>query len=168
MSGLVRIILHWTAGGAVASILDKAHYHFIYEQTGRVMAGDLPPEENIRTNDHIYGAHTLKLNTGSIGVAFAGMAQAQQLPFWPGPCPLLASQIEAGCRHIADLCRRYRIEVTRRTVLTHAEVQPTLGVPQRGKWDIRWLPGMTAVGQAVAVGDDLRSRIAAGLKDLPR
>jgi hypothetical protein len=168
VSKLVRIILHWTAGGPVASVLDKQNYHFIYDQTGRVMAGDLPPEENITTNDHIYGAHTLRLNTGSIGVAFAGMAQAQEVPFRAGPHPLLTGQIEAGCRHIADLCRRYRIEVTRRTVLTHAEVQPTLGVRQRGKWDIRWLPGMKTVGEAVAVGDVLRSRIAAELKDLPR
>jgi hypothetical protein len=168
MTALVRIILHWTAGGPVASDLDKAHYHFIYEQTDQVMAGDLPPEENITTNDHIYGAHTRRLNTGSIGVAFAGMAQAQQVPFRPGPCPLLAPQIEAGCRHVAQLCRRYAIAVTRRTVLTHAEVQPTLGIAQRGKWDIRWLPGMTAVGEAVAVGDMLRSRIAAELKGLPR
>lgn len=159
MSGLVRIVVHWTGGGSRASVLDKKHYHFLYEQDGKVVAGDLPPEENIRTNDHIYGAHTRSLNTGSIGVSFCGMARAQPSPFFAGPHPLTMAQIEAGCRHIAGLAKRYGIAVDRRTILTHAEVQPTLGVKQSGKWDIRWLPGMTAIGDAVALGDRLRDLI---------
>jgi hypothetical protein len=161
---LIRIILHWTGGGPVASALDKKHYHFLYEQSGRVVRGEQPAEENIRTNDHIYAPHTFQLNTGSIGVAFCGMAQAQPSPFWAGPHPLTEVQIEAGCRHVAGLARRYGIPLTRRTILTHAEVQPTLGVRQKGKWDIRWLPTMTAIGGAIEVGDQLRALIGRDLK----
>lgn len=53
--------------------------------------------------------------------------------------------------------------MTRRTVLSHAEVQPTLGIRQRGKWDIAWLPGMAKPGDPVAVGDRLREQVAAAL-----
>ncbi|PZQ99937.1 MAG: N-acetylmuramoyl-L-alanine amidase [Cereibacter sphaeroides] len=159
MAGLIRIIIHWTAGGPKASIEDKSHYHFLYEQSGRVIRGDQPPEENIRTNDHIYAPHTLSLNTGSIGVSFCAMALAQPFPLFVGSYPLTDPQLEAGLVHIGQLCRRYSIPVTRRTVLTHAEVQPTLGIKQKGKWDIRWLPGMTAIGDAVEIGDQLRARI---------
>lgn len=161
MSGLVRIIIHWTAGDWVASALDKEHYHFLYERNLRVVAGDLPPEENIRTNDGIYGAHTRALNTGSIGVAFCGMLNAQSSPLVWGPRPLAMEQIDFGCRHIAGLARKYGIPVTRTTILTHAEVQPTLGVMQRGKWDIRCLPGDKKIRPAVEVGDILREKIAA-------
>jgi hypothetical protein len=159
MAGLTRIILHWTGGGPKASVLDKRHYHFMAEGDGRIVRGDLPPEENISTADEIYGAHTRALNTGSIGFAFCGMAAAQPSPLFLGSHPLNDVQLQAGLDHVAGLCRRYGIPVTRRTVLTHAEVQPTLGIAQRGKWDIRWLPGMTAIGDAVAIGDRLRARI---------
>lgn len=158
-TGLTRIIIHWTGGGPKASVLDKAHYHFLYQQGGSVVAGDLPPEENIRTDDSIYGAHTRAMNTGSIGVSFCGMSLAQPVPLFVGPHPLTMPQIEAGCRHIAALARRYGIAVDRRTILTHAEVQPTLGVRQAGKWDIRWLPGMKSIGDAVQIGDKLRAMI---------
>lgn len=159
MTGLVRIILHWTAGGPRASVHDKRFYHFLTEATGRIVRGDHAPEDNISTRDHIYGAHTRALNTGSIGHAFCGMAMAQPAPLFLGSYPLNEVQLQAGLDHVASLCRRYGIPVTRRTVLTHAEVQPTLGVAQRGKWDIRWLPGMTKIGDAVAIGDLLRERI---------
>lgn len=159
MAGLTRIILHWTAGGPKASVLDKQHYHFLAEADGRIVRGDLPPEENITANDHIYAAHTRALNTGSIGFSFCGMAGAEPSPLFLGSHPLNEVQLQAGLEHVASLCRRYGIPVTRRTVLTHAEVQPTLGIAQRGKWDIRWLPGMKAIGDAVTIGDLLRARI---------
>jgi hypothetical protein len=159
MAELQRIILHWTGGGPKASSLDKRHYHFLTEASGRIVRGDLPPEANISTGDNSYSAHTRALNTGSIGFAFCGMAMAQPSPLFLGSYPLNELQLQAGLDHIGSLCRRYGIPVTRRTVLTHAEVQPTLGVMQRGKWDIRWLPGMKAIGDAVAVGDVLRARI---------
>lgn len=67
---------------------------------------------------------------------------------------------------VAALCCRYSIPVTRETVLSHAEVQPTLKVAQKGKWDIAWIPGMAAPGDPVAVGDELRRRIVAAQKGM--
>jgi len=63
----------------------------------------------------------------------------------------------------ARLCGQYAIPVQYDTVLSHAEVQRTLKVTQRGKWDITWLPGMTQVGDPVAVGDGLRDRVIEAL-----
>lgn len=151
--------MHWTAGGPSASALDKQHYHFLYQQDLSIIKGNLPPEENIRTNDGVYGAHTRMLNTGSIGVAFCGMMGARDLPLTFGPHPLTWDQIKVGCAHIAQLADRYKIPVTRQCVLTHAEVQPTLGVRQNGKWDIRVLPGDKLLRNAVTVGDELRDKI---------
>ena len=75
------------------------------------------------------------------------MVGAVERPFNAGRYPITPAQVDALARLCADLCRDYTIPVTRKTVLTHAEVQPTLGITQRGKWDVSWLPGMGARGQ---------------------
>ena len=106
-----------------------------------------------------YAAHTLRLNTGSIGIAMCGMRDAKEHPFEAGPSPINETQFTAFCRVIADLCVEYSIPVTPMTVLTHAEVQPTLGVQQRGKWDISRLPWKPKLRGSRAVGDYMRYRI---------
>lgn len=164
MSHFAGIVMHWTAGGANASEVDKEHYHFIVQQDGQVVAGDHTPEDNLSTGDGDYAAHTLMANTGRIGVSLCGMLGAQERPFKPGAAPITWSQIEAFCGLVAELCRKYQIPVTRTTVLSHAEVQPTLRIQQRGKWDIAWLPGMTAVGDPVEIGDRLRATILKHMK----
>jgi hypothetical protein len=45
--------------------------------------------------------------------------------------------------------------VIRQTVLTHAEVQRTPGIKQKGKWNIMGLPGVAAAGDAIERGDRL-------------
>lgn len=162
-----RIILHWTAGTNKASKLDKQHYHFIVEGDGTVVAGDLPPEANLSTKDGTYAAHTLNCNTGSIGVALAAMAGAREAPFTAGRFPITPQQPKALARLVAKLCQSYSIPVTRETVLTHAEVQPTLKIAQRGKWDITWLPGMSKPEGAVQTGDWLRGLIKAEMPAKP-
>lgn len=162
MGALKRIVFHWTAGTSAVSALDRAHYHYVISGDGIVVEGDHAPNDNIPPLRD-YAAHTLSLNSGSIGVALAGMAQSAELPFAPGPWPITDAQIDALVSLLARLCRQHDIAVTRQTVLSHAEVQPTLGVAQRGKWDISWLPGMSAVGDPVEVGDKIRSRVLAEL-----
>jgi N-acetyl-anhydromuramyl-L-alanine amidase AmpD len=157
---LKRIVMHWTAGGPSASGLDREHYHFIVQQDGAVVKGKWAPEDNISTGDGKYAAHTLNCNTGAIGVSLCGMAGAIERPFAAGSAPLRQSQVAVMCSLVAKLCRQYGIPVTRQTVLSHAEVQPTLGIQQRGKWDIAWLPGMDKPGDPVAVGDRLRHDIS--------
>jgi N-acetyl-anhydromuramyl-L-alanine amidase AmpD len=151
--------MHWTAGTHVVSASDRKHYHFIVAGDGSVVSGTHRPEDNISTADNHYAAHTRACNTGSIGVAVAAMHGAVERPFSAGGFPIREVQIDALVKLVADLCRRYGIPVTSSTVLTHAEVGPTLGIKQAGKWDIAWLPGMNAPADPLAVGNVLRALI---------
>lgn len=160
-SGLKRIVMHWTAGTYTASGLDRKHYHFLVDGKGEVVPGIHPPEHNIDVSKGNYAAHTLNCNTGAIGVAIAAMGNASEHPFVSGVYPITAKQVDVFVKVVANLCKAYGIEVTRKTVLTHAEVEPTLGIKQRGKWDITWLPGMEKPGDPVKIGDHLRERILA-------
>lgn len=164
MAGLTRIHLHWTAGGHRPTDLDRSHYHYLIDSAGDVHKGRWPVGANIAPRPGAYAAHTLNANTGAIGVGLCGMLGAVERPFSAGKAPLTAAQVDAAARLVADLCRQHSIPVTRRTVLTHAEVQPTLGIAQRGKWDITWLPGMDRPGEPVAVGDVLRRMISEAMK----
>ena len=155
-----RIIIHWTGGANTASEVDLQHYHRVIDGAGRVHAGKHPISANAgKLVPGQYAAHTLNCNTGSIGVAIAAMAGANERPFSPGKFPITVAQEAALTALLLDLCREYQIPVTRETVLTHAEVQPTLMIAQRGKWDITWLPGMDRPGAPLAVGDVLRQRV---------
>jgi hypothetical protein len=162
-----RIIMHWTAGGHKANATDKRHYHFIVDGDGTVVAGNHAPEANevIRDpmNGSTYAAHTRGLNTGSIGVAVAAMAGATEAPFNAGAAPITERQLTAFCGLVARLAKQYGIAVTERTILTHAEVQPVLGIRQAGKWDITWLPGMDKPSDARGVGAQLRLQINAAM-----
>lgn len=155
-----RIIGHWTAGGGRASDLDRRHYHRLIEHDGTVVIGTEAIEDNIVTSDGDYAAHTLRLNTGSIGIAMCGMRDAIEYPFSPGPSPINEAQFSVFCAVIADLCVEHSIPVTPETVLTHAEVETTLGVKQRGKWDIAVLPWDRSRAGSRAVGDYMRAVVA--------
>lgn len=156
---MLRIILHWSAGTHTPSALDLSHYHYVVDGAGRVHTGK-PVAANRAPLSSGYAAHTRNCNTDSIGIAVAAMAGAQERPFSAGRYPITEPQIEAFVRLAADLAREYGIPITRRTILSHAEVQPTLGIAQAGKWDIAWLPGMAGPADPVAVGDRLRAWIA--------
>jgi hypothetical protein len=156
-----RVIFHWTAGGNTPSNLDKGHYHFLIDGAGNVHKGTHPVEANRKPVKGKYAAHTLNCNTGSIGVAVCAMAGAVERPFNAGSAPITPAQVKALAGLLRDLCAQYKIPVTRETVLSHAEVQPTLGIKQRGKWDIAWLPGMKGPGDPVAVGDKIRAMVKA-------
>lgn len=156
-----RIIIHWTAGTHKVSDVDRQHYHFIIDGAGNVVAGKYAPEANAKPVAGKYAAHTLNANTGAIGVAVAAMLGAQERPFSAGKYPITTAQVDALARLVVKICDQYGIPITGRTVLTHAEVQPVLGIAQRGKWDITWLPGMTGAGDPVAVGNAIRDRARA-------
>lgn len=162
-----RTVVHWTAGAYTASALDRRHYHILIEGDGHLVLGAYPISANDSTlDDDGYAAHTRGLNTGSIGVALCAMAGATAEPFRDSPMyPVTAEQWTALTGVLADLCTRYAIPVGRRTLLTHAEVQPTLGVSQAGKWDIRVSPTdtPTRLRGAVEAGDDLRALVNAEL-----
>lgn len=158
-----RIIVHWPVGRHQASVTDRKHYHVLIEGEGNLVRGVHPISDNQSAADGVYAAHVLGLNTGSIAVALCGMLGAKESPFDAGPFPILRKQWETLPLVLADLCRRYAIPVTMQTVLTHAEVQPTLGVKQRGKWDITRLPWDPATRGALVVGNQMRAAVSAAL-----
>ncbi len=157
--GMKRIIFHWTAGSGRASALDREHYHRLVEFDGTVINGKEAIEDNIVTSDDDYAAHTLRMNTGSIGVAVCGMMDAKESPFEAGPAPITEEAFDALAQLGADLCMTYGIPVSDTTTLTHAEVEPNLGVKQRGKWDITRLPFKPELRGAKPCGDYLRKLI---------
>lgn len=118
-----RVICHWTGGDYSASALDRQHYHILIERDGNLVRGLHTIADNDFTSDGKYAAHTLGTNTGSIGVAVCCMAGAEERPFKPGTRPMSEHQWEVMAEVVAELCRRYDIAVTPRTVLGHGEVQ---------------------------------------------
>jgi hypothetical protein len=166
---IVRSITHWTAGGPRANDIDKKHYHKITNFDGTVVDGNEAIEDNIVTSDGDYAAHTLNLNTGSGGFAMAGMHGAKENPFDPGQYPITETQFEAHCRMLAQFHAEYGIlPITKQNCLTHAEVEPTLGVKQRGKWDITRLPFKPELRGAIPCGDYMRERVNAYLGVTPK
>ncbi len=163
-----RIIMHWTGGGYRASVTDRRHYHEIVEGDGARVEGDFLPEANRKIKTGKYAAHTRKLNTGSIGLAMAAMHGAIETPYKEGRYPITRKQFDAFCEMVAEYCDTYGIKVTRRTVLTHAEVQGTLGVWQRAKWDITVLPSRNGPDDAVEVGDAIRKRVQIELQKIQK
>lgn len=165
-----RIILHHTAGGLIPSAFDKKHYHRLVDGDGNVHDGLHPISANAPGKPLLsgqYAAHTRGLNTGSIGVSMACMANAH----WSDPrsCKAFPTpmQVEVMIAEVARLCRTYSIPVDRRTVLSHAEVQTTLGIAQAGKWDFDYDPfGVMDSRDPVKIGDMLRHRVQAVLGDV--
>ena len=162
MSKLERIIAHWSVTDYKADESCKRHYHFIFEGDGTEVLGRLRPEANENIADGIYCGHTLNCNQGSIGVACAAMWAPEgykQTVDDPGPKPVTKPQFEAMCRRITQLCKKYNIPVTKKTVLMHGEVQKNLGIKQRGKWDIAVLPyaGLKTIEEC---GDYMRKLVS--------
>lgn len=156
-SGLTRIHWHWTVGHHKAGPADLVHYHRVFEGDGN----ERQPFPDIKPL-----SHTLECNGGAIGLSLCGMVGAQERPFRPGPEPITLAAIAAMIGRTAHLCAEYDIPVSRYATLSHAEVQPTLGVHQKGKWDIAWLPGMNSPSLPIAVGDLLRVRVIQAIRAL--
>lgn len=156
-----RIIGHWTAGTNTVSVLDLEHYHIIVDGTGKPVRGKPSIALNQAPVKSGYAAHTLNCNSGSIGVSLAGMAGAVQSPLKVGKHPINKAQWDTMIQVMAQLARRYSIPVTPATILTHAEVQATLGIKQKGKWDIAVLPFDLSKNTAAKVGNAMRAAVTA-------
>ncbi len=158
-----RVIVHWTAGTHSASEADRGHYHVLIEGSGKPVRGKPSIKLNEAPAKAGYAAHTLNCNSGSIGVSMCCMGGAIESPFSAGKYPMTREQWEAMTSAVADLCRRYSIPVTDKTVLSHAEVQNNLGIQQRGKWDFTRLAFAPSVVGAKACGDMMRAEVRAKL-----
>jgi hypothetical protein len=162
-AAMQRIIVHWTAGGHKATTFDKGHYHILIEADGTVVRGTPTIDLNQSPVRKGYAGHTLNCNSGSIGVSLCCMAGAQENPFHAGQAPMTRLQWDKLPHVLAALCERYSITPSPKTVLSHAEVQTNLGIHQRGKIDIMWIPGMTKMGSAAKIGDQIRAATFARL-----
>jgi hypothetical protein len=158
-----RVICHWTAGGHKANSVDRKAYHILIEGDGTLMRGVHSIKDNEAPITGPYAAHCLNANSGSIGVSLCCMAGATESPFNAGPAPMTRVQWKTLATVVADLCRRYSIPVTRSTVLSHAEVQATLGIKQRNKWDFTRLAFDPEVRGALVIGNMLRAEVGAKL-----
>ena len=165
-----RIIWHHTGGAYTPNAVDRRAYHALIDGDGEVILGDSPVEANraIRSPRDIstYAAHTRGLNTGSIGIAICGMLGGE----WSNPRASRhfprPAQVQGMLRLTADWCRKYGIPPTRKNVLSHAEVELTLGVWQRNKWDFDYDPrGQLDSRDPIAIGRALRADLAAMLGD---
>lgn len=163
---MLRIIWHHTAGGYHPNAVDRAAYHRLIDGEGVVHDGLHPISANAPGKALVagqYAAHCLNLNSGSIGVAVCAMANA----VWSAPAtwthPVKAGQVDALIRETARLCVQYGITPGPRTTLSHAEVQPTLGVAQKNKWDFDYsLPGRRDGSRdPQRIGDELRAEVVA-------
>jgi hypothetical protein len=160
-ASMKRIHVHWTAGNHTASSNDTKHYHILIEGSGKLVRGDHSIKGNEKSPPLV--SHTKKANTGAIGVSMCCMAKAQESPFNAGTAPMTKVEWDRMIEVVADLARKYAIPVTPLTVLTHAEVQPNLGIAQEGKWDVTRLAFDPSIKGAKAVGDRMRLEVAVAL-----
>ena len=155
------VVCHWTAGGYDVSDHDLEAYHFVIDGAGVPHRGTfsvLDNVENLVWEPRNYAAHAKGTNSNSIGISVCCMKDAIEEPFDPGEAPMLESQWDVMVAAIAQMCLRYNIEVTPKTVLGHGEVQENLGNPQDGKWDPMCLPWQPELSKE-EVGELLRSQV---------
>lgn len=152
MGSLNKIIIHWTGGTNTPNATDLSHYHYLIDGDGAVHHGTHKPEDNIDCKDGNYARHCGGGNTGAIGVALCGMYNRKEYP-------LNRKQIEAACKLVAELCIKYGIRITSKTVLTHAEFgEAHPSSTSYGKVDINELPCVCVWG-TTAVGNWLRNKV---------
>lgn len=157
-----RIHWHWTAGAPGINPHEADSYNYVITWPDGKVVPCVPDNRQIPPLlNGAYAAHTLNANSNAIGISLDCMALAKERPFDPGKYPITKEQLEAMVRLTAVLNKKYKIAVTRETNLSHAEVQKTLKIKQKNKWDITWLPGMDKPGDPIIVGDRIRAMVQA-------
>jgi len=156
-----RIIWHHTGGQYNPNATDRRAYHQIIDGDGQVHSGQFEIAANApgQLRKGAYAAHTRHLNGGSIGVSIAAMAGGAWSDPFGGQYPVKPAQVDALMRETGRLCGVYGIEVGARTVLSHAEVQTTLGVQQSNKWDFDYDPRGGQSRDPVGIGGELRQEV---------
>ena len=152
-----HIIIHWTAGAYKPNATDLEHYHYLIDEEGKVYEGNFKPEDNENCNDGHYAAHTGGGNTGSIGISLCGMCGFVNRKS-AGKYPLTKVQCERAFKLIAELSKKYNIQITPQNVMTHYEFglkHPN--TTSAGKIDIVYLPPYPEVEQS-KIGDYIRNK----------
>ena len=156
-----RIVWHHTGGTYTPNGTDKRAYHRLIDGDGQVHDGVFTIEANApgQIRRGAYAAHVWNLNTGSIGLSICAMGQGVWSDPSGGRWPVKPVQVDALVAQTVRLSRAYGIPVNGRTVLSHAEVEPTLGVKQRNKWDFDYPVRAVQSRDPVAIGDELRQEV---------
>lgn len=154
-----RIIIHWTAGTNSPNAQEKECYHFLIDGLGNVHNGHCKPEDNENCNDGKYAAHTGGGNTGSIGVAMCGMSgYSPTKGISSTKYPLTKIQCERCFKLVAELCKKYNLQVTPQTVMTHYEFGKTHpNTSSAGKIDITCLPEYLISSEKI--GEFIRNKV---------
>ena len=169
--GVRGVVWHWTAGAKGFIEAERAVYNFLASNAGDVIDGNHSIASQVMYDwqNDVGASHTKNMNTGWIGISIDAMAGAQQRnPVVWGSNPMTWAGIDAMLAVTKEVCEEYNVPVSRWTTLSHAEVQPTLGVAQNQKWDMTLLPGDTnAFQDPVDIGDKLRARMMGAGVELP-
>lgn len=160
-----RIHLHWTGGGNSANSTDKNAYHILIEGDGKLVRGK-SIAKNVRPLPSDYAKHTKGANSASIAVSLCCMAGVKyEKDYKKTLAPVTIVQWNKSLRVIADLAKKYDILITPTKVLTHAEVEPNLKIPQNGKWDITRLSFNPKLKGYRDIGNEMRAQVAALMGD---
>lgn len=152
-----KIIIHWTAGTNQPNLIDKQHYHFMIDSLGRIYNGNYKVTDNENCKDGKYASHTGGGNTGAIGIALCGMANFRNSKNI-GRYPLTKVQCERTFKLIAELCIKYGIIISDKTVMTHYEFGlKNPKTTSRGKIDIIYLPPYSYL-KANEIGNFFRNK----------
>lgn len=155
-----RIHLHWTGGGNSANSTDRNAYHILIEGNGNLVRGK-SIAKNARPLPSDYARHTGGANSASIGVSLCCMAGVdRERDYRNTPAPMTITQWNKSFEVIADLAEKYDILITPTKVLTHAEVEPNLRIPQNGKWDITRLSFNSGLRGYRDIGNEMRAQVA--------
>jgi hypothetical protein len=159
---LNRITWHHTGGNYKPNAVDLGAYHELIDGDGEAHAGRhevLANASNASMAAGTYAAHTRALNRGNIGLSVCSMVGGT----WSNPRASRAyprpAQIDTLVQRTAHYCRFFGIDPTRRNVLSHAEVEPTLGIRQKNKWDFDYQIRSVEARDPIAIGDELRQEV---------
>lgn len=151
-----RIIIHHTAGSYIPNNTDLKSYHFLIGADGEMYKGQFSPEDNENCNDGYYAAHTLKGNTGSIGIAACcNFNFDSKYPSTSTKYPLTHKQFERICLECAKMCIKHKIDIN--NVYTHYGFDLVHNIKQ-GKVDIIYLPFKSDLNP-IQVQEYFRSKI---------
>lgn len=166
MTYLIKgVVLHWAASSYNVTDNVKKHYNFVIDEIGTVHNGLHPlSHQTPPLNSGGYAAHTRRHNSYQAGIGLMGMHGATSNPFKAGKYPITKASFDEAVRLTATICIDHKITVTNKTVLSHAEVQKNLGIPQRGKWDISRLPWDDSIKGATEVGNHYRNLVRAEME----
>ena len=131
-----RIILHHTGGSYKPNEVDLKAYHYLIDNQGNIYEGYFKPEDNENCQDGRYATHTLKGNTGSIGIA-ACCNYGYDINKKQSLYPFTKKQFDTMVNLCAKLATTYHIETT--NIFTHYWFDKCHGIKQ-GKSDITYLP----------------------------